>query len=208
MIKRTRSWFATPIALLVVGVVLAGSALWRIVNRFPGPSGRQNSNTASRNAWPDSLSQCGDGVCQNVVCLSTNCPSPETPANCPADCPNESTAQNEAGESSQNNTNVSSGESAGLNFSISPQTPQQEKDCGIGEANMTPADAVAAAAAAGLRQGTGDVAVKLIKYTPPLDRCVWAVTGFEASDRGLTYLIIDATQEVWQKLSWTKQPPV
>lgn len=31
-------------------------------------------------------SSCGDGVCQNVACFGLDCPEPETPETCPADC--------------------------------------------------------------------------------------------------------------------------
>ena len=37
---------------------------------------------------------CGDGICQKVVCLSTNCPCAETPENCPQDCHNATTTLN------------------------------------------------------------------------------------------------------------------
>jgi hypothetical protein len=30
---------------------------------------------------------CGDGVCQEVVCMAVGCPCPETPQTCPEDCP-------------------------------------------------------------------------------------------------------------------------
>lgn len=29
---------------------------------------------------------CGDGVCQQIVCMGSGCPCAETPANCPKDC--------------------------------------------------------------------------------------------------------------------------
>jgi hypothetical protein len=29
---------------------------------------------------------CGDGTCQEIVCLAIGCPCPETPATCPEDC--------------------------------------------------------------------------------------------------------------------------
>ncbi len=32
------------------------------------------------------VDQCGDGICQEVVCLGSGCPCPETPASCPQDC--------------------------------------------------------------------------------------------------------------------------
>ena len=33
---------------------------------------------------------CGDGVCQEEVCMAIGCPCPETPENCPEDCMNQS----------------------------------------------------------------------------------------------------------------------
>lgn len=30
--------------------------------------------------------QCGDGVCQQIVCMGSGCPCAETPQNCPKDC--------------------------------------------------------------------------------------------------------------------------
>ena len=29
---------------------------------------------------------CGDGICQEIVCMAIGCPCPETPENCPQDC--------------------------------------------------------------------------------------------------------------------------
>jgi hypothetical protein len=29
---------------------------------------------------------CGDGVCQEIVCMAVGCPCPESPSQCPADC--------------------------------------------------------------------------------------------------------------------------
>lgn len=34
------------------------------------------------------VDSCGDGVCQEIVCLGTNCPCAETGESCPADCAN------------------------------------------------------------------------------------------------------------------------
>lgn len=31
---------------------------------------------------------CGDGVCQEIVCMAVGCPCPETPETCPIDCKN------------------------------------------------------------------------------------------------------------------------
>lgn len=30
---------------------------------------------------------CGDGICQEIVCLGSGCPCPETAQNCSQDCP-------------------------------------------------------------------------------------------------------------------------
>jgi hypothetical protein len=30
---------------------------------------------------------CGDGVCQEIVCMAVGCPCPETSQTCPQDCP-------------------------------------------------------------------------------------------------------------------------
>lgn len=30
---------------------------------------------------------CGDGICQEIVCMAVGCPCPETPETCPQDCP-------------------------------------------------------------------------------------------------------------------------
>jgi hypothetical protein len=32
------------------------------------------------------IDQCGDGVCQEIVCMGEGCPCPETTQSCPADC--------------------------------------------------------------------------------------------------------------------------
>ena len=29
---------------------------------------------------------CGDGICQEIVCMAIGCPCPETPETCPRDC--------------------------------------------------------------------------------------------------------------------------
>jgi len=32
------------------------------------------------------VDRCGDGECQEIVCLGQGCPCPETPESCPEDC--------------------------------------------------------------------------------------------------------------------------
>ncbi len=35
---------------------------------------------------PETPSTCGDGICQEIVCMAIGCPQPETPSSCPVDC--------------------------------------------------------------------------------------------------------------------------
>lgn len=35
---------------------------------------------------PECRDMCGDGMCQEVVCMATGCPCPEDMKNCPDDC--------------------------------------------------------------------------------------------------------------------------
>jgi len=35
------------------------------------------------------IDRCGDGTCQEIVCLGEGCPCAETPASCSADCATE-----------------------------------------------------------------------------------------------------------------------
>ncbi|MEM7824988.1 MAG: hypothetical protein QXO27_03375 [Candidatus Aenigmatarchaeota archaeon] len=32
------------------------------------------------------INKCGDGICQEIVCMTIGCPCAETKANCPQDC--------------------------------------------------------------------------------------------------------------------------
>lgn len=32
------------------------------------------------------IDQCGNGICEDIVCLGEGCPCPETPQSCPIDC--------------------------------------------------------------------------------------------------------------------------
>ncbi|MFP4515049.1 MAG: hypothetical protein ACLFNO_03555 [Parcubacteria group bacterium] len=46
-------------------------------------------STLERNEDSDGdicVDMCGDGVCQEIVCMGEGCPCPETAENCPADC--------------------------------------------------------------------------------------------------------------------------
>jgi len=35
---------------------------------------------------PICVDRCGDGICQEIVCLATGCPCSENPQTCPQDC--------------------------------------------------------------------------------------------------------------------------
>jgi len=43
-------------------------------------------NNPTQTPTTEQTSTCGDGVCQNVACFGMDCPDPETPETCPADC--------------------------------------------------------------------------------------------------------------------------
>lgn len=52
------------------------------------PDGRTFTQPApkNRNTIPICVDRCGDGICQEVVCLAAGCPCPETAGSCPQDC--------------------------------------------------------------------------------------------------------------------------
>ncbi len=43
-------------------------------------------NNPTQAPTEEQTSTCGDGICQNVACFGMDCPDPETPETCPADC--------------------------------------------------------------------------------------------------------------------------
>lgn len=43
----------------------------------------EQSKTATQSACKD---LCGDGTCQEIVCMAVGCPCPESATSCPADC--------------------------------------------------------------------------------------------------------------------------
>lgn len=196
-----RSRFTVPLVLLSLGVLLSGYVFWRMVNRSGTERDSPDSGQKASEevVAPDS---CGDGICQNIACLSTNCPKPETIENCPEDCAEESAAGNDPGaEEDASNVNSEAAATA-LNFSLQEQTLDEKQACPIEESNLTPSDAVAIAQDAGLAQGTENLTVRLYKYALPLDECVWSVKNFATKDSGKDFLIIDLSQEVFQNNSW------
>ncbi|NDC37622.1 MAG: hypothetical protein EBZ48_06170 [Proteobacteria bacterium] len=61
--------------------------------RCIGKGGREFLQNTTRPVGPGNnqagqicKNQCGDGVCQQIVCLGSGCPCAETPQNCPQDC--------------------------------------------------------------------------------------------------------------------------
>jgi|688.fasta_scaffold1020732_1 hypothetical protein len=74
----------------------------KILRTFPGqcvsPSGARFVDPSQAAAYPkegkgiaDSVkslcvNHCGDGTCQEMVCMGEGCPCAETTANCPTDC--------------------------------------------------------------------------------------------------------------------------
>lgn len=43
-------------------------------------------NNPTQTPTEEQDSTCGDSICQNVACFGMDCPDPETPETCPADC--------------------------------------------------------------------------------------------------------------------------
>lgn len=89
---------------------------------------------------------------------------------------------------------------------MSTQTLDQKKLCPIEDANLTPDDAVAIARRNGLAQGIQNVAVALYQFRAPLEQCIWEVKNYEKAGSGVSVIIIDATQEVFQKSAWQNTP--
>ncbi len=196
--QRKRRWYAAPIALLSVGVVIAALVLWSIVDR---PSGRNSVNDGRTSDTPRSA-YCGDGICDNVACLSTNCPPAESSLSCPQDCPTEM----QDGVAPGSNLNASNG-NVNANrppFTVAAQTDEQTVICPIADANLQAADAVSIAKKSGLTDGIADVSVSYYNYGPPIEQCVWDVKNFLERESGTSVIIIDSTQEVFEKKTWRR----
>ena len=77
------NWKFLLIVVVLAAVVGGGILYWRqnyFFIQFALPSEEICKN------------QCGDGVCQEIVCLAIGCPCPETKDNCPQDCGADETA--------------------------------------------------------------------------------------------------------------------
>lgn len=194
-----RSWMTFSIVILIIGVLLAGYVVYRILTR---PSSTEQSNSNSKNTNGVVAATCGNGRCENVACLATNCPEPETATSCPEDCSDQPDDANANTNTGAGNENTNTTPAAGLNFSTAPQTLADKNACPVEEANMMPSDAVGIAATAGLAQGERAVEVKLLLADPPLEQCVWSIKNYLAADSGRIMLVVDATQDVYRTTSW------
>lgn len=54
--------------------------------RFVDPKQAKDSPAFSDAVKALCVNQCGNGSCQEMVCMGEGCPCVETPMNCPADC--------------------------------------------------------------------------------------------------------------------------
>ncbi len=90
-------------AILIIFAIGAATGLVVFINRmdfYPAdsiqnsvktPSGKNQNGAPSKKVPPKRdvgicRDLCGNGKCEEVVCLGENCPCPETPKSCPADC--------------------------------------------------------------------------------------------------------------------------
>lgn len=197
---RPRPFF---VLLIIGGFVLLAFVLWRVLTVGVGSNTSLTNVGNANGSRGGALASCGDGICQNVVCLSIGCPEAETEGNCPADCGAESEAANDGEASSTEGENVNGGATSGaLNFSAVPQSLEEKAVCPVEESNLTPSDAVRVAKEAGLEPGVKPVDVRLAKSQEPLDECVWTVKNFLTADGGRIFRIVDSSQEVFEKTSW------
>lgn len=196
-----RSWMSFSIVVLAIGVALAGYVVFRILTR---PSLVNQSNTNQGNVNASAGPTCGNGRCENVACLSTDCPDPETATSCPEDCADQPDDGNQNTNSVTDNQNTNATQPGALNFSSIPQTLAEKNACPLEEANLSPSDAVGIAASAGLAQGTKAVSVSLVLADPPLEQCVWAVKNYLTATGGRVMLIVDATQDVYRTSGWSE----
>ncbi len=61
-----------------------------ILKSFPpkciSKSGKEYVHTVKRKNQSACKNLCGDGICQEIVCMAIGCPCPESKTICPADC--------------------------------------------------------------------------------------------------------------------------
>lgn len=201
MTRRSRPWYAVPIIILTVGIVSAAIVLVQFLGRDDAAK-KTISNVNGTNRTSESP-VCGNGVCENVSCLSTNCPQAESETSCPEDCavPAGGTDSGiDQGNVNAPAVNVNSNIDAA--YTLETQSLDQKRLCPIEEANLAPDSAVAVALRAGLARGTQPLVVSLFQYQKPLDQCVWSVKSFTTATSGTVSTVIDATQEVFDTRAW------
>jgi len=78
---------------MLLGFILVGCSLLPPATNQPSDPANQNvtkptegSNVNTNQGQSICVDQCGDGTCQEIVCLATGCPCAETAERCPADC--------------------------------------------------------------------------------------------------------------------------
>lgn len=61
--------------------------------KIPRKYKNQQDQNSEQQGLPGCQNRCGNGTCEQIVCLSLGCPCPETPKNCPQDCASQSVSQ-------------------------------------------------------------------------------------------------------------------
>lgn len=89
-------------------------------------------------------------------------------------------------------------------FTVAAQTEEQMTICPVDDANLQPADAVSIAKKAGLPEGIADISVSHYNYGAPIEQCVWDVKNYLDRESGTSVIIIDSTQEVFEKKAWRR----
>lgn len=192
------------LTLIVIGALFVALAGWYWSQRdsVGQPSSGESDETLVDEA---EAGICGDGICQDVACLSTYCPDPETEINCPADCAVEEEITDGSNDPADDEAPVDDtpAESvASLDFSFAAQSSDELRDCPVEEANLAPSDAVNLAQAVGLSQGIQNVEVRLFRDTGSLAQCVWSVRSYSRADGGSEVVVIDSTQDVLSAVDW------
>lgn len=194
--KRNAPWYVGPYALLIICIVCVGFFAWRIITR------EQTTTATNTNTQ---LASCGNGVCENVACLSTNCPKPETAENCAQDCTTSDAGTGSTDLAPVNSTasNVNApADAAAVRYTVDTQTAEQAELCPKEDMNLSVAEALVVAQRAGLAQGIKDVTASLYHYGTPLNQCVWGFRNFLTATSGANIVVIDSTQEVYERTTW------
>lgn len=200
--RQKRQWYVVPMAVLAIAVVAAGFILWRIVTKGSDGTAVNSATNTERSETPAS---CGNGTCENVACLSTNCPTPESEENCPEDCLPRMEDNASLPNENSNVVNSNANRSNGLSYGLSSQTDEQKAVCPVSDANLSPDRAVEIARTNGMTQGTRNLAVRFYPYGLPIDQCVWEVRSYLTASSGRVVVVIDSTQEVYDSYSWKGQ---